>query len=75
MGYPHNIISTFYTTTSKQKTRVFIHFNDPPGKLFRIIYSILVTSIFTFKLIILFYSCYTYFVLLFTADYLAKDFC
>ena len=46
MGYPHNIISTFYTTTSEQKTRVCIHFNDPPGKLFRIIYSILVTSIF-----------------------------
>ena len=45
MGYSHNIISTFYTTTSEQKTRV-IHFNDPPGKLFRIIYSILVTSIF-----------------------------
>ena len=71
MGYPHNIISTFYTTTSEQKTRVCIHFNDPPGKLFRIIYSILVTSIF----IILFYSGHTYFVLLFAADYFPKDFC
>ena len=46
MGYSHNIISTFYTTTSEQKTRVLIHFNEKPGKLFRIIYSKLVTSIF-----------------------------